>query len=66
MWQKGRKEGRKEGRKKGRITLAAARTDSRRARMEAAGCNSPAAMRAAWIEMAGLEQVRAVRFWLYF
>ena len=58
--------GRKEGRKKGRITSAAVRTDSRRARMEAAGCSNPEAIRAAWIEMAGLEQVRAVRLWLYF
>ena len=48
-----------------RITLAAVRTGSIRVRMEAAGCNNPEATRAVWIRVAGLAEVRAVRFWLH-
>ena len=48
-----------------RITLAAVRTGSIRVRMEAAGCNNPEATKAVWIRVAGLAEVRAVRFWLH-
>lgn len=51
-----------------RITLAAVTTGSIRVKMEAAGCNNPEATRAAWIRvagLAGLAEVRAVRFWLH-
>lgn len=48
-----------------RITLAAVRTGSSRVRTEAESCNNPEATRAAWIKVAGLAEVRAVRFWLF-
>ena len=48
-----------------RITLAAVRTGSSRVRVEAASCNNTEATRAAWIRVAGLAEVRAVRFRLF-